>query len=413
MTHISGQVVVVNDGTTFEVIGNTPGPAGSLSAVVCPGIRVDVDAGSASSATLVSVEHQGSLSDVQQECLRVLYGDDASGLFEAFKSPKTVRLNIDQFQSGNASRSSISSSLVSLVSSADSLERIETPLALRPLLELSVVTSADFLSLPKGSVSVPSIESLAHAIRKIPRRSQHRVEALLTNAQYMGVLSGYDTAKLLLLFDSSSPSSEPRKPLPVFSRQPDYISFVRSEVHSSAPSGYTQPPHEPLLVVDDASLLCSKVYVKWATESNIQVILKQGALYTNTVLWARARRDSDNVIVAIAPLDVSLDNLTTLLLVPNTDHYIIDVVSDVAARILSSQVGALGRAYEAGRQAGRLERLGNTTRSQELWQSCAKWHSKAGDDLRNKGAMSLISPMDRPRRRIAPSSFSDHILEGL
>ena len=413
MTHISGQVVAVNDGTTFDVVGNTPGPAGSLSAVVCPGVRVDVDAGSASSVTLVSVEHQGSLSDAQQECLRVLYGDAVSGLFAAFESPKTVRLNIDQFQSGNASRSSVSASLVSLVSSADSLERIETPMALRPLLELSVVTSADLLSLAQKSVSVPSVESLARAIWEIPRRSRHLLEALLTDAKYMGVLSGYDTEKLLLLFDSLSPSAEPRIPLPAFNSEPAYISFSRSETRSSVPSWYTQPPNEPLLVVDDTSLLCSKVYVKWVTESNIQVTLKQGALHTDTVLWARARRDRDNVIVAIAPLDVALDNLTTLLLVPNTDHYIVDIVSDVSARILSPQVGALSRAYEAGRQAGRLERLGDTTRSQELWQSCATWHSKAGDDLRNKGAMSLISPTGRPRRRTAPSSFSDHILEGL
>lgn len=413
MTHIAGQVVAVNDGTTFEIVGSTPGPAGSLSAVVCPGMRVDVDAGSASSVNLVSVEHQGSLSATQQECLRVLYGEVSSNLFEAFESPKTVRLNIDQYRSGNASRSSVSSSLLSLVFSADSLERIETPLIFRPLLELSVLTSAEILSLPRGNVSVPSIESLARAIGEIPERSSHLVKSLLTDAKYMGVLSGGDTGKLLLLFDSSSPSSKPRIPLPVFSRQPHFTASFRSETRISAHPEYAQPANEPLLVVDDTSILCSKVYVKWAASSNIQVTVEQGALHTDTVLWARARRDRDSTIVAVAPLVVSANNLTTLLLVPNTDHYVVDVVSDVSARILSAHLGALGRAYEVGRQAGRLERLGDTSRSQELWQSCAKWHIKAGDDLRAKGALSLVSSTRRPGRRIAPSSFSDHVLEGL
>ena len=411
MTHIAGQVVAVNDGTTFEIIGSTSGPAGSLSAAVCPGVIVDVDAGSASSVNLVSVEHQGSLSDVQQECLRVLYGDASLDLFEAFKSPKKVRLNIDQFQSRNVSRSSVSSSLVSLVSSADSLERMEISILFRPLLELSVLTSADLLALPKGNVSVPSIESLTQALMEVPVKSHYLVRALLLDAKYMGVLSETDVAKLLLLFDSSKPSLEFSAPISVFSRQPDYVSSVVSESRSGMYHDYSKSTNEPLLVVDATSLLCSKVDVKWVTESNIQVTVKQGALYSDTVLWARARRDRDNTIVALAPLGVSMDSLTTLLLVPNTDHYIVDIVHEASARVLSSQVGALNKAYEAGRQAGRLERLGDLRRSQELWQECATWHTKAGDGLRAKGALSLVSSTRSSRRSVAPSLFSDHMLE--
>ncbi len=411
MTHIAGQVVAVNDGTTFDIIGNTSGPAGSLSAAVCPGVRVDVDAGSASSINLVSLEHQGSLSDVQQECLRVLYGDASLDVLEAFKSPKKVRLNIDQFQSGNVYRSSVSSSLVSLVSSADSLERMEIPILFRPLLELSVLTSADLLALPKGNVSVPSIESLTQALMEVPAKSHHLVRALLLDAKYMGVISETDIAKLLLLFDLPKPSLEFSAPIPVFSRQPDYVSSVVSGSRSSMYHEYRKSTNEPLLVVDAASLLCSKVDLKWVTESNIQVTVKQGALYTDTVLWARARRDRDNTIVALAPLGVSADSLTTLLLVPNTDHYIVDIVHDASARVLSSQVGALNKAYEIGRRAGRLERLGDLRRSQGLWQECAAWHTKAGDDLRAKGALSLVSSARSSRRPVAPSLFSDHTLE--
>jgi hypothetical protein len=161
----------------------------------------------------------------------------------------------------------------------------------------------------------------------------------------------------------------------------------------------------PQLSVDSSGVFASSTSVQWAEACNVMVEVARP--HDPTVQWwARARRDSDGCIVAAAPLVNNGNGMRSLLIVAESDHLVIDVVGAISERVLSPNVGALARAYEAGRRAGRLERLGDEQAAEIAWRECARLHGLAGDFQRQKMAMAR----NFDRRFNVRDSLVDHLL---
>jgi hypothetical protein len=188
--------------------------------------------------------------------------------------------------------------------------------------------------------------------------------------------------------------------------QPVFSLASESIARSTVLTGVTL---RPAVVVDRASALRSGVRAHWVSDSNIEVLV-EGDLDPSLPWWARARRDSDGTIVAAAPLTHALgrpgSTHTALLLVAELDHVVVDVVPSVNDPVLSHRIGSLASAYEAGRRAGRLERLGRFDEAATTWRECARLHGIAGDAQRQKMALSREF-INRPP---APASIVDHLL---
>lgn len=408
MTHITGQIVVTDEDGILEIVGQQAGAGGALTAEIRPGVTIDIDAANIDSMTSVRIRHSGKLSVEHEEAIQELFGETGESIAMACGTSKPVRINADQYATGRRSirrESTVSEELAKYVSAADSLNRFETPIGVKPLLELEIAiiaaTSRVF------TTNTFSQEYLEESILTCPRKAHSTIRRLLRIGSGLGLINETTHMNLLSLTDVTT--------LTVDSLIDEIDHYGASVLKSVQLVDVSSSRREATLIgevsapaligIDNSSILAGKVSVYWETPTNINVTIERGTLHADTTLWARARRDSDHSIVAISPLIAQNLDLTTLLLVSNTDHYIVDIVNEVSARVVSPHVGSLNRAYEAGRKAGRLERLGYYKEAAAAWRECAQWHTQSGDTMRWKLATVMpSSPREHPY-----ITLSDHI----
>lgn len=410
MTHITGQIVVTDEDGILEIVGQQAGAGGALSAQIRPGVTIDVDAANIDSMTSVRIQHSGKLGVEHEEAIHELFGETGESIARACSTSKPVRINIDQYATGRRSirrESTVSEELAKYVSASDSLNRFETPIGVKPLLKLEMaIISATSRAFTTNTFSF-SQEYLEESILTCPRSAHSTIRRLLSIGADLGLINQTTYKNLLSLTDVTTLTVDS-----LLSEIDYYGADALKSVHlvdvnsSRGEALRIGEIRKPALIgIDDSSILSGKVSVYWETPTNINVTIERGTLHADTTLWARARRDSDQSIVAIAPLIAQNLDLTTLLLVSNTDHYIVDITSEVSSRVVSPHVGSLNRAYEAGRKAGRLERLGHYREAAAAWRECAQWHTQSGDTLRWKLATVMpSSPREHPY-----VTLSDHI----
>jgi hypothetical protein len=360
--------------------------------------------------TSVRIQHSGKLSVEHEEAIHELFGETGESIARACGTSKPVRINIDQYATGRRSirrESTVSEELAKYVSASDSLNRFETPIIAKALLELEIaIISATSRAFTTNTFSF-SQEYLEESILTCPRSAHSTIRRLLSIGADLGLINQTTYKNLLSLTDVTTLTVDSLLSEIDYYGAEALKSVQLVDVSSSRGEALRIGEiREPALIgIDDSSILSGKVSVYWETPTNINVTIERGTLHADTTLWARARRDSDQSIVAIAPLIAQNLDLTTLLLVSNTDHYIVDITSEVSSRVVSPHVGSLNRAYEAGRKAGRLERLGHYREAAAAWRECAQWHTQSGDTLRWKLATVMpSSPREHPY-----VTLSDHI----
>ena len=422
MTHIQGPVVVVSDDETFEIVIQQAGPAGAIAAPVSDGIDVELDGGNIGQPSVVRVWHEGSLTNAHQQSLQALFGPAADAIISSFGDDRPRRIGNRQRLSSRPEGAS--DELVAYVSSHDALQRAETPLSTRALLELQLLvaahsgglTSTPALQLP-ATQPAPSYDALQAAIIQNGTYARNQISELLNDAALLGLIDVQAAAELLGLLHSRPTRLDHAEESDVaYASEPVASSFIDALVlpslnmlqplYSQSATNRSRLAHTPLVTIDTSGHLSQLTTASWLDHSNIEVRIHQGARHAGTTWWARARRDHDGGVVAAAPFVAKDEDLVTMLLVAPLDHCIIDVVSDVAARVLSTPVGALNRAYEAGRRAGRLERLERFSEAADAWRECATWHATASDSLRQKMA---LAQGNLSRLQTSPS-LSDRLL---
>ena len=410
MNHITGQIVVTDEDGILEIVGQQVGAGGALSAQIRPGVTIDIDAANIDSMTSVRIQHSGKLSVEHEEAIQELFGETGESIATACGSSKPVRINIDQYATGRRSfrrESTVSEELAKYVSATDSLNRFETPISVKPLLELEIAIVAATSRVFTTNTFSFSQEYLEESILTCPRKAHSTIRRLLSVGTDLGLIDDITYRNLIRLTEVTTQTVDS-----LISEIDYYGENVLKSVQTADVSSFARgipgvsEVNAPALIgVDNSSILAGQVLVYWETPTNINVTIERGTLHASTTLWARARRDSDHSIVAISPMVAQNLDLTTMLLVSNTDHYIVDVTDEVSARVVSPHVGSLNRAYEAGRKAGRLERLGYYREAAAAWRECAQWHTQSGDTLRWKLATVMpSSPREHPY-----VTLSDHI----
>jgi hypothetical protein len=391
--HIEDNFVVFFDDQTLEIVGVQPGPAGSIGVSCGNGVEVDLDGAEVSQMNAVRVWHEGSIAPEQISVLETLFADLTEGILQAAQSDRPVRVGRSARRL-SSQRQMVSQELSGFVHASDALERIETPSGVRPLLQFAVAVHGFDVGLP---VEMPLVSDVALAAAGLSRDALWHFRSLVSRATALGLVSDADASILL---------NQSRR-----SAFPDPLLVSRSSVSPvSAPALLNQlsvDVHraELSVVVDPSGLFANKTKARWTHQANIAVTV-DCPFDASMQLWARARHDGDGTVVAAAPLLPDGSHVAALLLVAERDHVVVDVVSHVSARVLSGEVGALGRAFEAGRRAARLERLGLDEAAARAWDECAVLHGRAGDFQRQKLAMS------RGVRRgmFEPASLMDHLL---
>lgn len=406
MSHVSGDFTVISDEATFEVVGRQGGPAGVLGVSTEAGVEIEIDGADVSQLAAVRVWHDGALSSAQIDVLQELFGDLTPAIVQAFNLPRPVRVGSSRSRLNSLRDDEVSPELTEFVHASDALMRPETPSAVRPLLALHALVSKALGRLPASDILKLNLAELELAVMGVPSRARRQLNELLFQASNLGILEAPFATELANL---------------TFSLQPE-LSDLALSLNSIVSDSFDLEPHlslssstlrsvtlnqvvRPQLSVDPSGVFSSGTSVRWAEACNLVVTVARPH-DPATQWWARARRDSDGCIVAAAPLVESGMGLSAQLLTAESDHLVIDVVGTVSERVLSPNVGALAKAYEAGRTAARLERLGDESAADLAWRECARLHGLAGDFQRQKMALAR----EFQRRFNVRDSIVDHLL---
>jgi hypothetical protein len=404
VSHVSGEFSVISDESTLEVVSRQGGPAGVLGVSTDSGVDIEVDGADVSQLTAVRVWHDGTISPSQLLVLEQLFGDLAPSIVQAFSATRAVRIGTSRSRLNSLRDDAVSQELSSFVLASDALQRPETPSAVRPLLVLDALVAQALGGLPHNAALKLDLAALELAVTGVPSQGRRHLRELLFQASRLGIIDTELASALAKL--SAQPefsdlavsfSSSQFDELALLSSLSTDVSALNITTHSAAP--------RPQISVDPSGVFASSTSVRWAEHCNLSVSVERP--YDPTAQWwARARRDSDGCIVAAGPLVESSRGLHARLLVSESDHLVIDVVAGIADRVLAPNIGALARAYEAGRKAARLERLGRMSDAAESWNECSRLHGVAGDFQRQKMAVAR----EFERRSFARDTLADHIL---
>jgi hypothetical protein len=402
MNHIDAAFVVATSDETFDLTAKQGDAGGVIGVSDSSGVDIELDGADPSQVTAVRVWHDGALSAEQVEVLGTLLGDSAPGVIGAFGSSRPVRVGSRSRRLSSLS-GDVSEDLTLYTSALDALERVETAAGVKPLLRLAAAVGNARGGLRLQTPQQMTKAELELAVFSAPTTAHVLLEQLINDAVRYGVLDPELAATISLSPRRATPASDP---MLIDALQPVFSLASESMLRSTALTGATL---RPAVVVDRASALRSGVSAHWVSDSNIEVLV-EGDLDPSLPWWARARRDSDGTIIAASPLTRSPEQTgsthAALLLVAELDHVVVDVVPSVNDPVLSHRIGSLAVAYEAGRRAGRLERLGRFNEAGAAWQECARLHGIAGDAQRQKMALSREF-VNRPP---APATIVDHLL---
>jgi hypothetical protein len=398
---IEGSFTVFSDELTVEVVGTQSGPGGSIGASIAENVEVELDGADPTQLNTVRLWRDGDLSPEQHRVLTMLFGSEASLIVEASRSNRPTRVGARSVRASSRSQG-VRSGFAEFVQALDALDRVATPQAVQDLLRLiAVVQGSGFAH----SHPLPSPEQLSLAAAGLSEDGYALWSEMIAAAVEVGVLDRKEMQRTL--------SSRPL-PYSTSAAQPDGISelVLRSQAllnqavwSSVSPSTTNEDVLRPLLQVDPSSIFFTNTAATWGPGSNV-IVTVFGVSEPRSQLWVRARFDSDGSIVAAAPLQPNGGSLIATLLVPERDHIVLDVVPHPADRVLTQDVGALGRAFELGRRAGRLERLGRAPEAEGLWRECAAAHALTGDFQRQKMALNRALL----RQPVRPATLIDHVL---
>lgn len=404
MSHVSGEFTVISDDATFEVVSRQGGAAGIIGVSTESGVDIEVDGADVTQLTAVRVWHDGALSSSQLLVLEQLFGNLTPAIVHAFSAPRPVRVGTSRSRLNSLRDEEISQELSSFVLASDALQRPETPSAVRSLLVLDALVSQARGALPRNPALQLDMAELELAVTGVPTRGRRHLSELLFQASSLNIIDSSFASALMKLSNQPeladvdmSYASSLVDELPL---QPILLSHA-STLNLVSRSAVQRPR----LSVDPSGMFASSTTLRWSEHCNISVMVDRP--YDPTAQWwARARRDSDGCIVAAGPLVESARGLHARLLVSESDHLVIDVVAGIADRVMAPNIGALGKAYEAGRRAARLERLGRLPEATAAWQECSQLHGVAGDFQRQKMAVAR----EFERRGIARDTLADHVL---
>lgn len=396
---IQTPAVVVPEEGYAEIVLQQPGAAGVVSAEVGAGLEVELDGADTKSIAVVRVWHDKTNLTERLGALSNLAGYEVAAVVEeSIEKKRTIRYGSRSVRLSSLDASAASDELMQFVVARDAIGRIETPHSLKHILWLIARLSsknqgADFAD----TWTAPSEEDVIYALMGVPEDARPFVEELIRDAASDGIVG----AGVVDAFMGERPGVEAVSYGEVlFSKSLDVEGSARMR------GLYTdlERPQRPLVRTDPSGAVWEGVTAEWIGESTVKVAVQREE--GGCALWARARRDSDGVVVAATPLLHSGRQLEGLLLVAGLDHVVVDVVPGVDDPVLSHKVGWLARAFSEGRRAGRLERLGRVVEAEKAWQACARYHNLAGDVQREKIAMAR----GFRRRAAGQASLLDHIL---
>jgi hypothetical protein len=123
--------------------------------------------------------------------------------------------------------------------------------------------------------------------------------------------------------------------------------------------------------------------------------------------WARVFRRSDRLLLALAPLRSTGDGSEALLVIPtgfSPEDLLVDITDDPAAARPSDELVLLRAAVAAGREACRLERIGDNAAASRRWALSADAWERTGSPERAETARQYSgadrsSPRWQSRRR--------------
>jgi hypothetical protein len=408
---ISGVPLVIRrdrDADLVEVTAGTAGPAGALSLSFGGGrVELDVDGADIDRLVDVRLETGDGVDPVQQQILERVFGPDTTRRV-ASATGRADRV------AGQPGRGRVDERLTLAVALADDavrpgrlpVQRAVTSLAAWGLLhELGLPGSQADMPLTPGAAveAIVSTSGTLH-LAGLPAAARRQVHAALRSA--LPVLD-IDASTLLATALTMLAADEPepvRRPLLFASRAwdasfevPAADGMMYSSMSDLEPM---RPRRAPIRVA--AHTLAGPVAdgpepdVRWSGDGNIEVRLRRFAGRA-TGWWARAFRDS--VPIAAAPLSDDGEDLCALLLVPDGEMVVVDIVEDFGAPIPSLHAAAFERAVAYGRQAARAERTGNPVRATERWRQCAEAHDTAHDTTRSKLARTRTTSRSRVASR--------------
>lgn len=399
MKHIDATFAASTNDCTFDLIAKQGDAAGVIGVSDSSGVDIDLDGADQSQVAAIRVWHDGALSNEQISVLTTLLGDMIPEALAAFNSPRPVRVGARRRRPLSSQPGGVSRELTVFTSALDALQRPDTPQSTKPLLHLAAIVAA-----AQGGLSLhtPALsrDELTLAVLSAPLSAGPLVGTLIDDAVALGVLSASFRDAL------SAREAPPAQRHPgVFTADHGQLVVSPALSLSSVQSYPLRIQIRPSLGIDPASALRAGVTAAWVADGNVEVRISAD-IDTTTKWWVRARRDSDASIVAVAPLTFSSHTHTALLLVAEVDHIVIDVVSAVDCPVLSSRVGSLAAAYDAGRRAGRLDRLGRESEAAAAWRECANLHELANDAQRQKMALARAFQNREPY----PATVVDHLL---
>jgi hypothetical protein len=409
MSHVEANFAVFTDDETFELVARQGGPAGVVVAHDPSAVEIELDAADPTQLTALRLWHDGALAQDQVRILEALLGDAAGPVLALFGDPRPRRTALRSRRLSSLPGDT-SSELSLFVAAQDALGRLETPASVRPLLEFAAITAASSGSLGLATPALPSRDALEYAVLGTPPEARALLAELLEEAASRGLLDPALVRTMLgrtaepladdafsdVVDASAEPMRAARDLATVFS------SLSASRVHD--PSLAAPLVLHPGVLLDPSSVPCGDVSFTWVHDANLLV---RATAAPDAMLWVRVRRDADGTVVAAGPLLPAQRGHEALLLVAELDHVVVDIVPAVDAPVLSHAAGALARAYEHGRRAGRLERLGRLQEAEQAWRECSRFHRLAGDPQREKLALAR----GFTTRATAPATLVDHLLD--
>lgn len=377
---VSGPFVVHADGHLIEVVARGAGPAGAIGVELFNGeVSLDLDGADVNQLVAARFPLAGGVSSVQRAFIEAFFGDAAEDVLNAASGRQAgSRVGARRRALSSNDVVEVDPRISLLVVSADTLNRVVSTPVVEALLALEVLTAAKETGIPLERAFRTHCEQ---ALLRLPRTFPvHGLDGSyqesLSRAVSAGVLSGPPEAPV-----RKTPELLRKASIPIGS----VASYARFGATPEGDPGAPFVTRAPRVTLDPLSLLRDDVTWFWNGTSTLRVTVPAGV--GDEVLWVRLR-SADGTILAASPLR---NHDTTrreahLLAVPR-EGLVLDIVPEVAARVLNAQVAAIARAVECGQRAGRLERLGELGDAAIAWEECAAWHRVGGDSPREKLAM--------------------------
>lgn len=376
---VSGPFVVHADDHLIEVVARGAGPAGAIGVELFDGaVSLDLDGADVNQLVAIRFPLTGGVSTVQRSFIEEFFGNAADDILTAASGRRPSRVGARRRAATSNDIVEVDPQLALLVVGADTLHRFVSTPATEALLALETLTAATATGIALDRAFRAHCEQ---ALLNLPRTFpvpglDKSYQESLSRAVAAGVLSGPPSVSIPPL----------RKPLTKTSIPlGDLIAYSRFEGIPAGVSALPFPDNAPRIKLDPLSLLRDDVTWLWAGNATLRV--STPACTSDETLWVRLRA-ADGTVLAASPLRGHETNRREahLLVIPR-DGLILDIVSEVAARVLDDRVAAIARAVECGQRAGRLERLGALDDAALAWEECAAWHRVVGDAPREKLAM--------------------------